>query len=219
MEHIGLTRTVANHLTEKIVTGEIKPGQHLNELQLTSELKISRSPLREAFRILENTSLVKNVPRKGTFATQISKKDLGEIYDARAMIECFAIELLQRKNEKKTDRLESSIVMEEQFPVPQTDDRKKMLDLWRVHSGFHVELVLACDNSIVNRFYTMISDKLSRYQIIYLRAQGTDMASIRDHRKVLSAIKTGDFEQARELLREHLSYTYQKILSEIDKFG
>ena len=98
MEILGVTKSTVQYLREQIITGELAPGQKLSEMEISSNLGISRPPLREAFRILENENLVLSIPRKGCYVTQVSMEDCRHIYEAREMIECHAIELLKAQN-------------------------------------------------------------------------------------------------------------------------
>ncbi|MBW2123631.1 MAG: GntR family transcriptional regulator, partial [Deltaproteobacteria bacterium] len=69
MEIRGVTKSLVDYLRTQIITGNLPPGQKLNEIRLSSDLGVSRPPLREAFRILEHDRLVASIPRKGTYVT------------------------------------------------------------------------------------------------------------------------------------------------------
>jgi DNA-binding GntR family transcriptional regulator len=97
-EKIGITRALVQHLRKQIIMGILPPGSSLIENQLSSELGISRPPLREALRVLEYEGLIKNFPRKGSFVSEMSVKDFVEVSQIRIMIESFAIDLLQQKH-------------------------------------------------------------------------------------------------------------------------
>lgn len=73
MKILGVTESAARSLRQEIIMGEISPGAKLNEIKLSNRYGISPPPLREAFRKLEYENLVENVPRKGTYVTEISK--------------------------------------------------------------------------------------------------------------------------------------------------
>ena len=93
MQILNVTSSILQFLREKITVGELKPGHKLNELSLSADLGVSRPPLREAFRILERDHLVLNIPRKGTYVTELSAKDFADISQTREMIECYCIDL------------------------------------------------------------------------------------------------------------------------------
>ena len=87
MEILNVTASTLEFLREKIITGELKSGQKLNETSLSVTLGISRPPLREAFRLLEKDHMVVNIPRKGTCVTELSIKDYGEVSQVRQILE------------------------------------------------------------------------------------------------------------------------------------
>ena len=78
MEILSVTESALQFLRRRIIIGELKPGQKLNECSLSEELGISRPPLRETFRILEKDQLVVAIPRKGTYVTELSIRDFEE---------------------------------------------------------------------------------------------------------------------------------------------
>ena len=97
MEVQNLTKRVLEYLRNRIITGELVPGQKLNENEIASRLEISRHSIREAFRVLESEQLVFSIPNKGAFVTELSDDDLLEVYQTREMIECYAVDLLKRE--------------------------------------------------------------------------------------------------------------------------
>lgn len=214
MNLTSVTRNVAEHLRIKIITGELKSGQRLNEIQLAEQLGISRPPLREAFRILENAQLVKNIPRKGTFVTEISMKTFEEIYAARRMMECFAIQLLQEQNNRNPSGLREALAAASLAPKPLPGDTETLLEFWKMLSAFHVILVESCENVLLANFYNVISDNLARIQFLYLQIPGSVEDSIEDHRQVLHLIETGHYDQAREVLKKHLDKTFSSLHAE-----
>lgn len=80
MEVKSLTENVVEYLRNQIILGDLAPGRKLKENDLASRLDISRGPLREAFRMLENEHLVVSVPRRGTYVSEVSVGDLEELY-------------------------------------------------------------------------------------------------------------------------------------------
>jgi DNA-binding GntR family transcriptional regulator len=109
MEIKSVPKTVVEYLRDRILVGQLAPRQKLSENDLASKLDISRPPLREAFRILEYERLIFTIPRKGTYVSNISIEDLQDVYQAREMIECYAIDLLKAKNIKDLPQMELAV--------------------------------------------------------------------------------------------------------------
>ncbi len=112
----GLRHEISDILREAIWNGLLKPGQRLNEQWLSGEMGVSRPPLREAIRVLEQEGLVVSIPRRGTFVRSLTGHDIFEIYAVRCALEGMAAELLMEHAsarelddlEKMIDRLEAS---------------------------------------------------------------------------------------------------------------
>ncbi|MBW2005818.1 MAG: GntR family transcriptional regulator, partial [Deltaproteobacteria bacterium] len=86
----SLMNVVLDNIRKRIFTGEFRPGQKINESEIAVNLGISRSPVREAFRILERDGLITTLPRKGSYITDISLKDLEELLKKKKILECYA---------------------------------------------------------------------------------------------------------------------------------
>lgn len=96
MEIVGVTKSVAQYLRYHIISGRLALAQKLNELELSSHTGISRPPPREAFRVLENEHLVISFPRKRCYGSEVSTQHCRQVFEAREMIECYAIDVLIR---------------------------------------------------------------------------------------------------------------------------
>src|SRR5258707_6668439 len=88
----SLSEKVADQLREAILSGKITPGQHIIELDVVNATKISRGPVRDALRTLENEHLVVRYPRRGTFVTHFELRDAEEIYSLREALEMVALD-------------------------------------------------------------------------------------------------------------------------------
>ena len=148
-------------------------------------LGISRPPLREAFRLLEKDHLVVNIPRKGTFATELSTKDYEEVSQIRQMIECYAIDLLKTSNVKGLSKVDLALDRASKLPMPlNTVEPVELLNRIRVFLEFHNSLVESSGNSRLNDIYHSITFNLARYQFIYFHIHGTAQHSLDDHKKI-----------------------------------
>jgi len=216
VEILNVTATTLQHLREKIITGELKSGQKLNEASLSVNLGISRPPLREAFRLLEKDHLVVNIPRKGTFVTELSTKDYEEVSQVRQMIECYAIDLLKASNVRLLPKVNLALDRASKLPMPlNTVEPEELLNRIKVFLDFHSSLVESPGNSRLTYIYHSISFNLARYQFIYFHIHGTAQHSLDDHKKVLELIRNGDYDQAKEDLRRHVEYAVELVKNKI----
>lgn len=193
---LSVTESTVEYIRKKIISGEFKPGQRLNEMVISNSISVSRPPLREALRILEHEQLVINIPRKGTYVTKISKKDLENVYQTREMIECFAVDLLKTKNMRDLPEMERAITN-----IAQADQTQKVAYL-EAFNQFHVKLVESTGNPLLIHFQQAISSNLARYQFIFL--PGIVQYSREDHQEIYCLLKNGEYDKAKDLLRIHI---------------
>lgn len=197
---------VVKFLTSRVITGEFPPGHKLNETELASKLDVSRPSLREAFRILEQKHLIKNLPRKGSFVAELSIEDFTSLYRARDMIECYAIDLIEISRKRKLPKVESTIKTIFDSTSPPENDPQQKLKYLQSLIIFHYRLVEAAGNEHILRFYETIVSNLARYQFIYLYEPNFSAGSDEDHKSILDQIGRGEYKKAKTTLRRHMSH-------------
>jgi len=200
----GVTETIVHHLRVHIIDHQLPPGQRLNELELSARLGVSRPPLREAFRVLENEHLITIIPRKGSYVTEMSIDDCQEIFEAREMIECFAIELLEIKGVREIPEAVTTLALTRRLRLPRTSDPYEKFDYLKAIADFHISLVEASGNSRLSRSYKAIFHSLARYQDMYVFIPGLMEKSQVAHEQILGLIQKGNYEKAKEKLRSHI---------------
>lgn len=205
MEVLGVKESVVQYLRINIITGELAPGQKLNELELSALLGISRPPLREAFRILENEHVIISIPRKGTYVSNLSIGDLREVFQARLMIECWAVDLLKAANIRYLPEMESALASTSGLSIPSPDDKDEILRYLQTIIAYHTKLIESSGNRWLIHFYNSIHSGLTRYQFIYTYIPDRSTKYERDHKEILTLIKRGDYEKAKGLLRSHIN--------------
>jgi DNA-binding GntR family transcriptional regulator len=216
MKTLTLTASITEYLKNRIITGELAPGQKLNEISLTSELDVSSAPLREAFRILENEYLVVSIPRKGCFVTELSMEDCREIYQARETLECSAIDLLKAKNIRELPGVAAVVVeTEEHLAVHSPDNPGPVSDNPNPFPLFHIKLVEATGNEWLLRLYKSISATLARYQFMCYVHGMLDQTQ-KEHEQILDAIKRGAYGEAKKTLKAHINSFLRLIKERLD---
>ena len=211
----GVTESVAKYLRINIIEGELKPGQKLNELDLSSRLEISRPPLREAFRILENEHFIISFPRRGCYVTEVSIYDCRQIYKARELIECGAIDHLKANNIRELPEVTSAFKFAEQHSIAFSDHiQTKEMDDKNPFPLFHINLVSSTNNSWLIRFYDKIAPTLARYQFMCFVPDILDKTQ-KEHKQILGLIKEGKYDSAKELLRNHINWYVEFLAKRI----
>jgi len=205
MEILGVTKSVVQHLRMKIITGELSANTRLNEIELSKELGISRAPLREAFRILEEEQLAYGIPRKGCYVAKVSMEDFRELYQIREMIEIFSIDLLEEKGQKKLPEAELALSLTAGLPTPGPDaESEERVNYLFAFANFHHAVVSSAGNKQLIYIYTRIGFHLARYQYMYAYYPGLTKNSQRDHKRLLSYIGKGQYSEAKNFLKSHI---------------
>jgi DNA-binding GntR family transcriptional regulator len=213
LKSLTLAENLVQYLRVGIITGELRPGQKLNEMALASSLEVSSAPLREAFRVLENESLIESVARKGRCVSKVSIQDCHELYETRMMMESFAVDLLQSRNVRDLSQADSSLALTQNLHMPSGPDPNGKFEYVKAIFDFHFKLVESAGNSQLHRLYNSIFSKLARYQYMYMYAHDPEIVSnyTEEHKQILDLIRNGSYSRGKEVLGAHIAKFVQLI--------
>lgn len=192
---------VASQLRERIFSGELAPGSYLDEPALCAALGISRTPLREALKVLTAEGLLRHEPRRGCFVAEITERDLDEIFPVIALLEgrC-AFEAAGNASDAELAALEQL-----HDKLQRAARAKRINEYYAVNYAIHEAIIALADNRWLAQ---VIGDlrkilKLARQQ--QLRAPGRLEQSLSEHLAVFAALKARDAEGAEAAMRTHLT--------------
>ncbi|MBW1716411.1 MAG: GntR family transcriptional regulator [Deltaproteobacteria bacterium] len=208
LEIRSLTAVVLDGIRRRILTGDFRPGERINESEIALNLGISRSPVREALRVLEGEGLITTLARKGSFITSISAEDVEELFGIRELLECHAIDCIKKRAKKSPDDLEALIEEIER-------ELLKKPDIFTVISGFHFNLVELSDNYRLIELYRILGISLRRYQLIYHSIEGQRDVSMEHHQAIVVALKRGNYSDIKKLLKRHIRYVENTVKKQI----
>jgi DNA-binding GntR family transcriptional regulator len=214
----GVTRAVLDLLRKQIISNQLKPRQYLNETLLSSQLRVSRPPLREALQILEQEQLLISVPRKGRYVTDITRENLHEIHQVRVMIECHVIDLLAEQDVREYPMVERAMKEALALAMPSDDPGEKLNFIFAMEH-FHTEMVKSVGNQLLNHFYEIIKSNLSRYRYVYLFIPGMGKKFLKDHQELLELLEGGDYKEAKGYLMEHMNSSLRLMEEKISTSG
>ncbi len=225
IENKSLTTSILEHLRGNIITYQLKGGQKLNENQLSTELNVSRPPLREAFQVLEQEHLLVSIPRKGRFVAETSEENYQKIYEARKMIECYVIDLLKVKNIRSLPQVESAITNSLK-KLPPADDPHEKWHYIEAIDEFHISLVDSVENEFLSHFYGTIRFNIYRYQY-WLRVLCSPQpfrpqvfkTLIQEHRRILNFIQESEYAKAKDFLSAHMDEAWKLMKENFSKAG
>jgi len=198
--HNSLHDEVAAQLREKIFAGELAPGAFLDEAQLAAHLKISRTPVREALKVLTVEGLVRHEPRRGCFVNEVTEQDLDEIFPVLALLEgrC-ALEAARNASDADLEALDAL-----HQKLARHAKARRINDYYAANFAIHEAIIALARNRWLA---TAIADlrkivKLARLQ--QLHAPGRLDQSLSEHLAVFAALKARDGEGAEAAMRTHL---------------
>lgn len=196
----SLAGAAQQEIERLIATGELAPGDKLTEAMLTERLGVSRGPVREAFRVLEEAGLLRLEKNRGVFVRQIPLEEALEIYDLRAILEAHVgATLATSLQPAQGARLEELITGMEK--AVRGDDES---GYYALNIEFHETMVAAAGNQKMLALYRRLTRELSLFRRRNLSDQKLLMGSIREHRDMLAAIKSRNPERAAAALRDHV---------------
>ncbi len=199
-------------LEHLILTGELKPGERLNEIQLAARFGTSRGPLREATRSLQGRGLVDVIRNRGVFVRALSVKEALEIYDVRAALFGLAGRLL-------VDRLDDAMLADLNAMLDRMDQIAAGRDFdhyYPENLRFHEYLMNATGNSTLQREYTSFVNKLQVFRARNLVQPGGLAVSNREHRAMVDALASGSRERAQEAFFRHVERAKLRVRDTLD---
>jgi DNA-binding GntR family transcriptional regulator len=198
--HNSLHDEVAAQLRERIFSGELAPGMFLDEVRLAEQMSISRTPLREALKVLTVEGLVRHEPRRGCFVAEVTEKDLDEIFPVIALLEgrC-AFEAAQNASDAELQALE-----ELHQKLTRHARAKRINEYYETNFEIHEAIITLAGNrwlaGVISDLRKIV--KLARLQ--QLHAPGRLDQSLNEHLAVFAALKARDAEGAEAAMRTHL---------------
>jgi len=204
--------TVIEELKQLIFSGELKPGDRLNEAALALRMGTSRGPIREAMRVLAGMGLVTAIENRGTFVRQMSVRDMLESYDMRAVIFGFAA---QRAAEfltpERRQHLEDLLAQMEQATLEGAGNRYYELNL-----QFHDDIVAFSNNRRAVLAYDEYVKELHVFRRRFFDYEAKMRRSNEEHRAIFSAMVAGDGKLARQLAEQHVVTGRQRLLDSLE---
>lgn len=193
------TQRAYAHVKERLLDGRFPGGTLLSENALAQQLDISRTPIRQAFTLLEGEGLVELYPRRGALVVPISASEAEDVHEARELIEGHSARRAANGGAALAAELDASI-SEQERALAGTGSRFAAAD-----RRFHRAIVAAADNSLLTRAYDALAD---RHQRIAATTVARDPSRIErfiaEHREIAAALARGDGDSASELLVAHL---------------
>ncbi len=211
-EYLPLRDVVFNTLRQGILKGDLKPGERLMEIHLANRLGVSRTPIREAIRMLELEGLVTMVPRKGAEVARISKQDLRDVLEVRRSLDSLAVSLAcERISEEEKEALtlaendfEEAVATQDVTLIAQAD------------VSFHDVILKASKNGRLMQMVNNLAERVYRYRLEYIKDKRNHARLVEEHRRIMKYIDDGDKANACSAIEMHIDNQEKNIISQLD---
>ena len=199
--NISLAEKIEDILRQRILRGQYSIGERIKENLVAEELKVSRTPIREAFKQLEKEGLIQSVPNRGSFAMGFTKQDIQDIYEVRAAVEMIAVErAVSRITEEELGLMQETFDLMEFYTKKRAS--RKILELNRTFHGIIY-------NASGSRFLSKVLKSYEGYveQTRKVTVYGADNLNqiFMEHGEILESLKNRDLKNALEKTAVHLS--------------
>lgn len=209
----GLSPAIAEELKRLIYSGEIQPGDRLNEAALAQRMGISRGPIREAIRMLAGLGLVTAVPNRGVFVREISVREMLEIYELRALIFGYAAERACEHLDE-AHRAQFAQLLDQMDAACETGNGTGYYEL-NLH--FHTLILQLSGNQRAQQAYDEHVKELHLFRRSFFNSPGNMRRSNAEHRAIYEAIAKGDARRARTLAERHVLSGRDRLLAKLER--
>ena len=210
---LGLAPAIAQELKRLIYSGEIQPGERMNEAALALRMGTSRGPIREAIRMLTGQGLVTAVPNRGVYVRQISVREMLEIYELRALIFGFAAE-------RACEHLDEAHRSQMEQLLSQMDaacEAGEGTHYYELNLHFHTLILELSGNQRAHQAYDEHVNEVHLFRRSYFNAPGNMRRSNAEHRAIFEAIAKGDAKRARTLAERHVLSGRERLLARLER--
>lgn len=206
-EYLPLREVVFRTLRDAIAGGEFEPGERLMEVTLADMLGVSRTPVREAIRMLELEGLVVMVPRRGAEVARITKKDLSDALEIRMALEELAVSLAcQRIEPSGREKLKAACL-----DFHEAINSKLVPAIVDSDVRFHDVIFEVTNNPRLISYAQTLREQVYRYRVEYVKDFGYHDKLVFEHDRITDAILLRDEELAKETMRTHI-YDQEQIV-------
>jgi DNA-binding GntR family transcriptional regulator len=200
-------------IRDLIVEGVLVAGEWINESELCVQLQISRTPLREALKVLAAEGLVELIPRRGAHVARLSIREIVDLFEALGGVEGMAAELAAvRMSAADLEKLG-----ELQVTIEQRHKTKARLEYFHDNQKLHESIVRFSGNSAIVDIHARLIARVrrARYQAILSESRWSE--SVQEHALILAALESRDARRAGDLMRQHVARTGEVVRDSMDE--
>jgi len=213
----SITRTnlhdsVVMRLRDMIVEGHLQPGSRVRERELCEQLAVSRTPLREALKVLASEGLVTLLPHHGSTITKLSPREVRDTLEVMGHLEAMAGELAC----ERATEAEIAQVLAIHATMLQYYSERRLLDYFKANQAIHDRIVVLANNTALSHIHPILSARMRRMR--YLGNEHTDRweRALAEHQEFMQSLLRRDGKALGAQLRQHLDNTWKEIEQMLD---
>ncbi|MCI8391176.1 MAG: GntR family transcriptional regulator [Roseburia sp.] len=198
--YLPLRDVVFHTLREAILKGELKPGERLMEIQLSNRLGVSRTPIREAIRMLEQEGLAVTIPRKGAQVAKMTEKDMEDVLQIREALDELAASIAceQISKEELAELRDTMLEFEESTT---TGDVQRIAE---ADVRFHDIIYQATGNPRLVNILNNLREQMYRYRVEYLKDEKSYPVLVQEHRQIIEGLAARNKEMVSAAMQMHV---------------
>lgn len=209
-----ISASVYEKLREMILTGYFRPGQWLRERELVELVEVSRTPVREALRLLEQERLLESIPHRGFRIPVLNEQEVCQFFELREELEGFAAKLAaQRASPEDVDKI--GVIVEGSWQVL-GDDNQQRLRLIQQNNHFHHSVATAGGNLVLSQSLDQLRAGVNLHRIlVWSQRENRPADTLMQHQLIYEAIRDGDEDLALSRARKHIRDSWELALEAI----
>ena len=202
-----------DYVREQIINLGFKPGEFITDAQITEQLKISRTPVREAFQRLEKEGLLVNEARKGWRVYMLDLEDIRDIFELKIVIEGMLVAKAAACTDKGLRKDLAAALADMKASVEAND-----AEVWlQTDIHLHNTLFLMANNERAEQIVKNLNDQWHRLRLGYVALQGRTTTSLAEHEAFTRSVIAGDAKKAEKQMREHLARVRDDLIHLVEK--
>ena len=196
-------------LRNMIVEGELRPGARLPEKELCTQFGVSRTPLREALKVLAADGLVEISPHRGATVVQISRSDIEEMFPVMGALEALAGELACAK----IDAAGLAEITALHHQMVAHYHRKELAEYFRLNQQIHERILAAAGNATLSALHSGLAGRVRRARYMANMSPPRWRQAVEEHEQILAALTERDGARLAEILRRHLEHKAEVVIA------
>ncbi len=198
-------------LRDKILTGECTAGEKIKENSIANEFNVSRTPIREAFKQLEQEGLIENITNKGAYVVGFTKQDIEDLYEIRRAVESVAIKwAIERITEDELKKLQEIYDLMEFYT-----QKKDMSKVMEINTQFHEAIYTATNSRFLSQVLRVYQIYVNKTRKAALKDEDRLTETLKEHKSILDCFYLHDPEKGSEEIIKHLNnakYRAKKVM-------